>query len=124
MVPITITLGTRAISGLAILDSGADVTIASFDAVAPLGVEWDKLPPGQMGIGAGATPFERRLCRATVTFARWQVCEDIEVAAPGTLGMVLLGRDFFAKFVVRFNWHTNAPTFDLDPVAEPKPRHR
>lgn len=123
LVPIIIAMGGRSMSGLAILDSGADLTIAPFESVAPLGVDWAKLPKGQPGIGAGGT-FERRLCPAAITFERWRVCDDIEVAEPGRLPAVLLGRDFFAKFVIRFNWHTNVPTFDLDPIAEFKARKR
>jgi hypothetical protein len=114
LVPIMITLGPRGTSGLALLDSGADTTIAPFEIVSPLGVDWSKLPKGSLGMGAGGTAFERRLCPATLSFNGLQVCADIEVAEPKKLAMVLLGRDFFAKFMVTFNWRTTPPTFDLE----------
>jgi hypothetical protein len=72
-----------------------------------------------MGIGAGGA-FERRLFQAKVFYESWLACDSLEVSQPGKLNMALLGRDFFAKFVVRFSWHTNAPTFDLDPIAVTK----
>ena len=120
LVPITLTAATLGVRAVAILDSGADITIVPFEQVAPLGFEWEKLAAGQRSTGAGGS-FERRVCPVAITFETWRICDDVEVAEPGKLPATLLGRvEFFTKFVVRFNWFHNPPTFDIDPVTKRK----
>lgn len=46
------------------------------------------------------------------------ICEEFEVAPPGSLPIILLGREeFFTKFRVNFLWHRNPPVFDVDPIT-------
>lgn len=101
----------------ALVDSGADSTIFPGEYLATLGTEFDRLPSGPESIGAGGA-FEVRRCGGVVKFREWLVCEEFNVAEPGKLSLALLGRDdFFARFVVRFNWHEEPPVLFVDPVA-------
>jgi hypothetical protein len=111
-----------AVSGPAIVDSGADVTMIPAEAVAAIGIDWKKLPAGTHGGGAGGQ-FESRPLQLTVSWQSWKTTEEIRIAEPGRLPVVLLGRcDFFRDFVVRFHWHKAPPEFHLDPVAAPRKR--
>lgn len=109
--------------GPAIIDSGADSSVLPFEAVLGAGIAWDDLDKGGLSMGAGGT-FERRLLGASIYYRTWKVCDRVEVAEPGRLGTILLGRnDFFKAFVVRFAWHKSPPEVYVDPiVVTPKKR--
>lgn len=118
LIIIAIHVGGCLAQGPAIIDSGADGTVIPIEALVGCGVAWDSLSNGVMGQGAGGA-FERRPLDARVQFREWTICERIQVAAPGSLPAALLGReDFFAKFVIRFNWHKSPPEVLIDPVAD------
>lgn len=120
LVPITLSTATLGLRAAAILDSGADTTIVPFEQVAPFGFEWKKLALAPQAKGAGGI-FERRVCPVAIAFETWRICDEVEVAEPGKLPATLLGRiEFFSKFVVRFNWFQDPPTFDIDPVLPVK----
>jgi len=123
LVAIVLPNGLRG-EGPAIIDSGADMTVVPFEAILGAGIDWDKLPPGEMGIGAGGA-FERRALQASIFYRTWQICDRVDVAAPGMLGSILLGReDFFKKFVVRFAWHKTPPELFVDPIVLTAKRKR
>jgi hypothetical protein len=102
----------------AMIDSGADCTIIPFEQIKACGVEWDKLPDAGGGTGAGGK-FETRILMATVKYREWVVSDRLKVAEPGSLPLMLLGRqDFFRKFNVRFRWDMVPPVVDVDPFAK------
>lgn len=119
VVLVTIRTDGGIVTTSAIIDSGADSTVVPCEVLAGLGVDFEKLPAGESGKGAGGA-FERRPMKATLKFRDWTICEEIAVAEPGRLPVVLLGRlDFFQRFVVRFMWHKVPPYVDVDPIAVP-----
>ena len=122
VVSIVLPNGLRG-QGPAIIDSGADMTVVPFEAVLGAGLEWDKLPKGELGLGAGGS-FERRPLDAEIYYRTWKICDKVEIAEPGRLDTILLGRhEFFRTFVVRFAWHKIPPEVFIDPiVATPKKR--
>lgn len=118
---VSIDIGGRVVRGTAVVDSGADNTLVPFDAVAPLGVDFLKLPPGPGGVGPGGT-LDVRLCKGVLRWDKRVLMTEFMVAEPEKgPDAILLGRaDFFTLYVVRFQWHKNPPTFDLDPVGKAK----
>lgn len=115
---VTIEIGGRAVQGPALVDSGADNTLVPFEAVAPLGIDFMKLPAGAGGSGPGGK-LDTRPCKGIMRWERAVLMTDFVVAEPGKgPETVLLGRaDFFKLYVPRFHWHKDLPVFDLDPVA-------
>jgi hypothetical protein len=118
LVFITIEIDGKAIGGPAIVDSGADNTLVPVEALVALGVEWDKLPIGAGGRGAGGG-LKTRPCQGIIRWGSVELMRSFMVAEPGKgFDQVLLGRaDFFRLYIPRFHWYLNPPTFDLDPVA-------
>lgn len=112
----------KAVGLQAVVDSGADSTIIPAKFLAPLGVDFAKLPLTSIGGGAGGS-FERRMCSTAVL--KWggtELFTGFLVAEPGKLEVPLLGReDFFKLYVTTFEWHTIPPTFTLEPVPAPAP---
>ena len=118
IVTITIQIGPCIATRLAFIDSGADSTIVPIEFLTACKVDYKGLSGIASGAGAGGS-FETRLLPATVKFREWVICDEIKVAAPGTLPVALLGRsDFFAKFNVRFRWDMSPPVVDVDPLAK------
>jgi hypothetical protein len=117
---VAIEIGTRGVRVPALIDSGADNTLVPAAFVALLGVDFQDLPPGPGGSGAGGT-LDARLCQGTIRWEQEKVLlmTQFMVAEPNKgPASVLLGRaDFFKLYVPRFHWHKNPPVFDLDPVA-------
>ena len=115
---VTIEVGGRGVSGPGLIDSGADNTLVPFAAVAPLGVDFTKLPAGAGGSGAGGA-LDIRQCKGVIRWDKIVLMTEFMVAEPGKgPDSVLLGRaDFFRLYVPRFHWHKNPPVFDLDPVT-------
>jgi hypothetical protein len=67
-------------------------------------------------VGAGGQ-FKKSLCKGKLTYCGRVICDEFEVAPPGLLDVILLGREeFFTKFRVNFLWHKAPPVFDLDPI--------
>jgi hypothetical protein len=122
LVTVELRVNGRVGRGLAVVDSGADRTMLPADLLVPAGVDFAKLPLAS-GTHAGAGGnFEVRVGKGEIRFRQWLVCDEFLVAEPGKLGAVLLGRsDFFKLFTVRYSWHRNPPTMDIDP-AVPKPK--
>lgn len=107
---------------LALLDSGADKTLIPGDYLEghPDGVLFDSLTLSENpGHGAGGD-FDIRVCPGNVTWREEEICNPLEMAAPGNLPFPLLGRDFFQKCVVRFNWNRNPPVVSVDLVGKGK----
>ena len=122
LIVLTIEIGGRTIRGPGLIDSGADNTLVPFAAVAPLGIEFAKLPVGHTWSGAGGS-LETRTCKGVIRWEKVTLMTEFTVAEPGKgPDTVLLGRaDFFTMFVPRFHWHKNPAVFDLDPVVKGKP---
>jgi hypothetical protein len=101
---------------LAIVDSGADQTMIPYEVAKACKVPYLQLP-GSPAFGAGGE-FEMRTCPATVRWLGRIVCKSVDIAPEGAqMSYALLGRaDFFAKHVIRFNWHKNPPEFHIDPI--------
>lgn len=106
------------LSGPALIDSGADKTIIPYEILEAAGIPFDALSLTQdPGLGAGGQ-FEVRTCPGTLYWRKWEIASSVSVAEKGMLPFALLGRaDFFEKFVVRFRWHSNPPTIDVDPIT-------
>lgn len=120
---VEIKVGTRSIRVPALVDSGADNTLVPAPFMAPLGVDFHRLPAGHGGSGPGGN-LDVRLCQGTMIWEQGKavLMTQFMVAEPGKgPDTVLLGRaDFFKLYVPRFSWHKSPPSFDLDPV----PRRR
>lgn len=103
----------------ALVDSGADCTIIPAELLDLIpDVAWDDLEQLANSVGAGGG-FECKRLQVTARFQDRTFATQVHVAEKGRLPWVLLGRsDFFATFVVRFAWHRQPPTFDIDPVAK------
>lgn len=102
----------------ALIDSGADWTIVPFTLIKNTGIRFEELPLlSKRGEGAGGS-FEIRECLGEVKWRQWVVCTKFLVGEPGKFESTpLLGReDFFKRFVVRFLWHKDPPSFDIDPA--------
>ena len=112
---ITVAIGAAVLDGPAIVDSGADRTIIPAEIVELAGIVFTDLPlTSEQGIGAGGG-FETRTCKGKVKWRSWLICSEFLVA--DHLPFALLGReDFFKRFNVRFGWHRDPPTVDIDPV--------
>ena len=115
---ITIINGNLATQGPAVVDSGADLTVVPAGIAAVVGIDFSTLPaPTGDSRGAGGS-FEARPVRAKIRWRQWDVCDAFQVAEPGSLDDVLLGReDFFKRFKVSFNWGRTPPILDVDPLA-------
>lgn len=117
LIRVRIESTTRYLDLVAIVDSGADHSMIPASVAQALGVEFASLPPGIVGVGASGQ-FETRIAPGRITFDGRLVRDSLPVAAPDTLPVVLLGReDFFRNHVIRFSWHREPPTFDVDPVS-------
>lgn len=80
------------------------------------GVTFTSLPPLPEGMSASGK-FQKSLGTGTITCLGRVLCDEFEVAPPGALQIILLGREeFFTKFRVNFLWHRNPPVFDVDPI--------
>ena len=121
LIILTIEIGGRSVRGPGLIDSGADNTLVPFDAVAPLGVDFARLPVGYAGSGPGGS-LETRKCKGVIRWEKVTLMTEFNVAEPGKgPDTVLLGRaDFFSMFVPRFHWHKTPPVFDLDPAVRSK----
>lgn len=116
---VSIEFSSVVLEGPALIDSGADCTVIPGEILEATAHTFDSLPPHPgTSVGAGGK-FETRICQGgTVKWRKWTICDEFQVAAPGTLPWALLGRqDFFRLFVVRFQWHRNPPFTDIDPVT-------
>ncbi len=115
---VDIEVGPLGIRVPALLDSGADNTLVPAAFITPLGVDFASLPMGPGGVGPGGR-VDVRPCSGAMKWDGATIMTAFMVAEPGKgADTVLLGRaDFFARFVVRFNWHRDPPTFDVDPVS-------
>ena len=92
---------------LAVVDSGADSTILSAEYL-PASVTYADLPVLGEAQGVGGT-FEIARWDVQVWFDKWKVCDAVQVIEPGKspTPMMLLGRsDFFRRFTVYFDWHS------------------
>lgn len=113
LLPITIVIAGKAVNGYGVIDSGADDVLVPAGLVAPLGVDYDKLPAGTLGMGAGNMTFEARPCVGAINWGNARICDEFKVAPGG--GFVLLGRkEFFTKYTVKFLWSENPPVYDID----------
>lgn len=118
LIRVQLESGTMSAEVGGILDSGADHTIVPAAFAEAVGVRFWSLPRGTQGQGASGT-FEMRRSSLRVHFDGRLICGGCLVAAPDTLPVLLLGRDdFFRMYQVRFSWHRDPPTFDLDPVVK------
>lgn len=102
------------IRALALIDSGADMSIVPAEIASAAGVEFDTLPLGSTSIGAGGE-FEVRKALAKLS-SDGEVFVDgqLMVTPPGTLPGPLLGRaDFFKTFGVEFEWSKEPPRFHV-----------
>lgn len=105
---------------LGLVDSGADLTIVPGQVLEAIGVPWTSLKKAGDSVGAGGG-FETRIAKGAVLWEGSRIREQLLVAQPGALPWPLIGRDdFFKKHVVRFSWHRQPPTIDIDPVASTK----
>lgn len=119
IIVLTIEISGRSVQGPGLVDSGADGTLVPFEAVAPLGVDFAKLPVGPGGSGVGGH-LDLRLCTGVIRWNKVVLMTEFMVAEPGKgPDSVLLGlADFFKLYVPRFHWHKDPPLFDLDPVTK------
>jgi hypothetical protein len=118
IIVLTIEIGGRSVQGPGLVDSGADNTLVPWEAVAPMGVDFDALPAGPGGRGPGGS-LDVRSCPGVIRWEKVVLMTQFMVAEPGKgPETVLLGRaDFFQLFIPRFHWHKTPPVFDLDPVT-------
>jgi len=106
----------------AVVDSGADFTMVPAEIAEVVGLPFEGLAEGGKGLSAGGA-MEHRPAPGRILFDKKIVADGFLVAEPGKLPVVLLGRDdFFRLYTVRFAWHRDPPTFDLDPATEPRAR--
>lgn len=106
-------------TGPAVIDSGADMTLIPYEVIEPTQIPFDSLPLAPLpGMGAGGT-FEVRELPGRLSWRQYEIASPtVHVAERGRLPFALLGRqDFFEKFTVRFSWHRQPPTVDVDPVT-------
>lgn len=121
-VPITLFIpGIEALTGEAVVDTGADTSLVPWEAVQSAFSSFEDLPlaPSSRGIFGS---LEVRSCPgARLVWEGLEVCSDFRVAPPDSLsdGRALLGReDFLAKVVIQFNGHRRRPTFDVEILEE------
>jgi hypothetical protein len=129
LLTVEIDLGHGVLSGaVALIDSGADLTVFPAEAMAAAGITWASLKDNsEKSKGAGGG-FETSVVNGAVAWGGTTICEEFRVSEPGALPWGLLGReDFFKLFVVRFHWHKDPPQMDIDPVVglgKKKPKRR
>lgn len=116
LITITIELGNVNAQGLALVDSGADVTLVPPELLLPTGLDLKSLPAAGPGMGAGGD--DRWMCTGKLSWRGYEICDEFLICEMGKLPFALLGRDdFLRRFVARFSWHKDPPYVDLDPVA-------
>lgn len=111
--------GNHILSVMALIDSGADRTIIPAEVLEAIGIPYASLALGaRQGAGVGGG-FETRTCSTLILkWREWEIAREIEVAEFRKLPLPLLGRgDFFRKFSIRFGWHRDPPTIDIDPIT-------
>ncbi len=120
---LTIEIGSLTVRAPGLIDSGADKTLVPYEAIAPLGIDFEKLAAGAGGRGPGGE-LETRQCQGTIRWDKVLLMTEFTVAEPGKgPDAVLLGRaDFFQIYIPRFHWHKDPPVFDLDPIANARLR--
>jgi hypothetical protein len=121
VVPVRFDFGTRVVEIGCVLDSGADRTIIPGQLIDEHHPSLDygdlRLSPENAGGVTGA--LEIRDCPGSASYLGVTFCTSLLAAPPGVMNddFPLLGRgDFFTKFVVKFNWNRNPPSFRVDEV--------
>jgi hypothetical protein len=104
------------LTGLALVDSGADMSIVPAESLATFGVDWNKLSsPIEESKGAGGKLRFRRF-DAKLVWEGYSLSDHVALAEPKRLPGPLLGRnDFFVRFNVRFRWFKSPPELEIDP---------
>jgi hypothetical protein len=127
LVTIDLVFPHGSMPALVCVDSGADSTLITAEAMAAVpGYDWGTIPgPFEVSGGAGGR-FETKVVTAEAWWNGQTVCDQFRVVGPGSnMPWGLVGRDdFFRQYVVRFMWHRSPPQFDLDPVTAPPKKHR
>lgn len=99
---------------LALIDSGADLTIISAELLPP-SIRYEDLGEAHEGKGAGCD-FEFKTCQVEAWFQKWKFASFIGVIAPDTMPepTALLGRlDFMRRFTVTFDWSKDPGMIDV-----------
>jgi hypothetical protein len=115
---VTVGFGKKSFRYQAIVDSGADNSIATADLMETIGAKWEKMTDPHEEMGAGG-PFETRYCSGgQIYYDGTLIRHGFRVAeVQERFSFVLLGRsDFFAKFVPSFHWDESPPWFEIEPA--------
>ena len=101
----------------AMLDSGADESSIPANLLTVLGVKKSTLQPAGQMSGIANLPLPYFKAHVQMFWKNWKIADEIGVLPAHT--PILLGRnDFFARFVVTFDWSHNPPIMDINPVAK------
>jgi hypothetical protein len=106
----------KTVRSMAIVDSGADVSLVPAELLETLGISFKDLREVLRGEGYRGS-FEARQSDARLSWRGVTISESTMVVEPHTIPCVLLGRgDFFKRFVVTFDWSAKPPRMRVAPA--------